>query len=144
VTNDSKISVNIGKTSNRASGSRGRSKAAEYSSWCSMRARCRNPNNAGWRNYGGRGIDVCDRWIESFQTFFEDMGPRPAGTSLDRIDNDGDYEPGNCRWATRRQQALNRRNTIAVPRQCTDPRPHAAHSWRYQNIALRMCQGVAS
>lgn len=80
-----------------------------YQSWTQMRLRCENPNSDGWKYYGARGITVCDRW-RSFANFFADMGDRPSGTSLDRINNDGHYEPGNCRWATPKEQASNRRN----------------------------------
>jgi hypothetical protein len=76
-----------------------------YRSWQSMKTRC---NNLNFRRYGGRGITYCDRW-NSFENFLADMGPRPPGHSLDRINNNGNYEPSNCRWATLSQQAQNRR-----------------------------------
>lgn len=85
----------------------------EYRSWKTMRNRCNNPRTPDYADYGGRGITVCERW-GSFVAFLEDMGPRPRGTTIDRIENDRGYEPGNCRWATVIEQANNRRNTRIV------------------------------
>lgn len=86
-------------------------KSAEYRIWCSMRLRCRRTSDS---RYGGRGIAVCDRWAD-FAPFYNDMGPRPSPAhSLDRINNDGNYEKDNCRWATAKEQATNRHNTIFV------------------------------
>lgn len=75
-----------------------------YRSWQAMRNRCCNPNDIRWHRYGGRGISVCDRWLNSFENFLSDMGEKPDGMTLDRVDNDGNYEPDNCRWATSKTQ----------------------------------------
>ena len=85
-----------------------------FISWKDILHRCFNPKLKRYDDYGGRGITVCDRWAKSYDAFLEDMGPRPIGKSIDRIDNNGDYEPGNCRWATRKQQNRNKRNNIYV------------------------------
>lgn len=83
-----------------------------YKSWHMMKQRCSNPNNKQYKDYGGRGILLCERWVD-FSNFLADMGERPENMTLDRIDNNGNYEPSNCRWATRKQQQRNMRtNTI--------------------------------
>ena len=87
----------------------------EYSSWQAMVGRCTSTTHKDYPLWGGKGVQVCRRWRESFEAFYADMGPRPAGTSLDRYpDYDGNYEPGNCRWATPIQQAHNRKDLTVV------------------------------
>lgn len=89
----------------------GMSKSATYSTWMRMKVRCTNSSAPNYGNYGGRGISVCDRWMD-FKNFLADMGERPPGTTLDRIDNDGNYTPENCRWADDVTQHRNTRANV--------------------------------
>lgn len=93
----------------------GMHKTTEYRSWLHMKGRCTNPNYHNFKYWGGRGIKVCDRWIDSFENFYEDMGPKPRKSyTIDRIDNDGDYCKENCRWASRKTQLRNSRHNKMI------------------------------
>lgn len=117
----------------------------EYRSWKDMRARCNNPNNADYPNYGGRGIAVCSRWAD-FALFFADMGPRPEGKTLDRINSNGGYSPDNCRWLDSEGQANNQRR---VPLFTIDGESLSIAQWcrRYgvlrSTVAYRVKRGMA-
>lgn len=140
----------------RLVGSHGHAKnrqvSAEWKVWQHMKNRCRNPNAPDFNRYGGRGIKVCERWSgpRGFENFLADMGERPLRTSLDRIDNEGDYSPDNCRWATILEQANNKRNnahltvdgiTLTIPEWSRRTginhntiRTRLAHGWSAEKI----------
>ena len=96
-----------------ASRTHGKSRTGTYNTWKEMIARCERPTATGYDRYGGRGIRVCARWRAAFSAFLEDMGERPRGTTIERRNNDGNYEPGNCHWATRTEQNRNKSTTLS-------------------------------
>lgn len=92
----------------------GQRKSTTYSTWSQMIDRCTNPKSGNWDNYGGRGITICNQWKDSFENFLKDMGERPEGKTIDRKNNDGNYEPENCHWASATEQGNNRRTNKTI------------------------------
>jgi hypothetical protein len=114
-----------------------KSTTPEYLCWDGMVKRCTQEYHASWASYGGRGITVCDRWKNSFTAFLEDMGNRPEGTSLDRINNNGNYHPDNCRWATKQEQSENRRTTLLNPSIIQEAKSQKANGGTIVEIARK-------
>jgi hypothetical protein len=123
--------------------SHGWSKTQTYRSWKDMRARCNNQNDSDFKDYGGRGIEVCGRWAD-FGAFLADMGERPAGRTIDRIDTNGNYEPGNCRWADAGTQANNKRSNRIIE---WDGKSQTLQQWcrqyglEHSKVSYRIRQG---
>jgi hypothetical protein len=117
-----------------------------YRSWDAMLGRCNDPAMPSYKRYGARGVTVCQRWAESFYSFAADMGERPPGTTLDRIDNAKGYEPGNCRWATHKEQQRNRSNNLVVTyRGSTGPLAQICEQFggRYSRVYQRLRKGLS-
>lgn len=111
-------STSCGCDGNRGPMTHGLSKDPAYRTWKTIKARCHNPNHKNFPDYGGRGIRVCDRWMSSPELFISDMGERPSlSHSIERIDPNGNYEPGNCTWATQREQMRNTRRSCVLTHQ---------------------------
>lgn len=113
----------------------------EYIVWEAMRRRCYNPNSDKYKYYGGKGVKICDRWLQSFDNFFGDMGARPTAThSIDRIDVNGDYAPENCRWATKQEQMNNRTDNHFID--CAGVKMTIADAARRYNIKYANLEAI--
>lgn len=107
-----------GENISNATSTHGMTKSRTYKTWVAMRNRCCEETSPDFPQYGGRGIEVCERWLNSFENFLEDMGERPLRMSIDRIDTNGNYEKSNCKWSTDKEQARNRRNNVFIEWGC--------------------------
>ena len=139
----------FGITHGQSRNRNGHKTTPEYAAWIAMKERCHNPLGKNYPNYGGRGITVCKKWLRDFFAFFSDMGKRPSRAySLDRINNNGNYEPGNCRWATQTMQARNSRRVRLVDlSDDAGPLPLVEQCERfnlnYRNIRSRIGHGLS-
>ena len=116
--------------------SHGMSYTPEYTAWANMKDRCYNKNSEHYKNYGGRNITVCERWRDSFINFFDDMGKKPKrGMQIDRIDNNGNYEPSNCHWATHTDNQRNKSDTILTMEKAREIRDKYAKGVRNCDLA---------
>lgn len=131
-----------GKLAGAGNKRHGMSETREYAGWTAMRERCNNPTCHKFHLYGGRGIKVCERW-DSFENFYADMGPRPKGYTIERIDNDGNYEPSNCKWATKTEQSRNRRG-VYTPQEDQKIREAIALGYSFPQMAKHVGKSPGS